>query len=71
MENVEARLNRNNLIRRIAILVERRHKIVHSGDLNALSRPNRLDPRDTVHRIQELGTLVFEAESYLVDKIGI
>ena len=71
LQNVESSVNRKNLLRRVEILVERRHKIVHAGDLNSRSRPNTIDLRDTTSRMKDINELVFSAEIYLDKRLKL
>ena len=69
--NVESGLGRKNLVRRVEILVERRHKIVHAGDLNARNTPNAIDAVKSFERIRELNTLVRGADDFLDKKLRV
>jgi len=70
LQQVEKSMNRRNLIRRVELLVERRHKIVHSGDLNGRNRANTVDVLDIDARIQDVRILVHGANAFLVDRFG-
>lgn len=67
---VEDVARRKTLFARIEILVERRHAIVHAGDLNGKSRVNNVDVEDIRKRIADVKVLVLQADHYLYKKFG-
>lgn len=67
---VEAATGRKTLFRRIDRLVERRHEIVHAGDLNSKGRSNNVDVEDIKRRIADVKVLVLQADHYLSTRFG-
>ncbi len=63
--NVQARLHRKNLLKRVRMLVERRHKIVHYGDYNQHYRLRPIDVPRTNRQLADLRLFVEQAESFL------
>lgn len=63
------RLGRRNLLRRVELLVERRHKIVHDGDYNRRRQLRSIDPNRTVGRMKDLHAFVEAAENFLEEAL--
>jgi hypothetical protein len=63
--NVQKLKKRKNLLRSIALLVARRHKIAHEGDLNSHGRVNPIDPDKTRRQITAVLTFVSGADELL------
>ena len=68
-ENVQRSVHRKNLLRRIEILVERRHDIVHEGDLNQHGRLRKVDVVETYRRIKDLFIFIKSAEQILSERL--
>lgn len=60
--NVEKKTKRKQLRTSIEKLVERRHAIVHEGDLNSYGRLTAVDPHDALKRIEHIKLFVESAE---------
>jgi len=56
---------RKRLLRSIELLVERRHQIVHDGDLNSHGKLRRIDPTSVLGRIEDLAAFVEAADILL------
>lgn len=57
------------LLSSIQTLVNRRHRIVHEGDLNSHGRPNRTDPKEFVRRIHDVVLFVSKADEILNNQL--
>jgi len=62
---VERKLKRRTLLRRIEKLVERRNDIVHEGDYDSRGRLRKIGVSDTLKRIRDLQRFVEAAEQIL------
>jgi len=58
---------RKNLLRSLQILIERRHKIVHSGDYNQFRQLNEVNYRRLIRRMMLLGKFIYACEDVLYD----
>ena len=65
--NAQGMTGRKTLLRSVEILVDRRHKIVHEGDLDGHGKLRRIEPLPTLHRIRDMTLLVRKADE-LIDK---
>ncbi len=63
--SVQAKIGRKTLLRSIEILVERRHAIVHGGDLNAHNCLVDIDGSEVLRRITDMEVFVTGAEKFL------
>ena len=68
-QNVQKLKRRKTLLRSVQIIVERRHKIAHDGDLNAHGRLNPIDHKKVKRRIMDIVTYVAGAEEILQKKV--
>lgn len=66
---VQKRAKRSALCKSVSILVERRHSIVHSGDLNKKGVVVSLSPRDTRTRLNNMRLFVDTADSIIQDRL--
>lgn len=64
-KNIQKLKRRTKLLRSVEIIVERRHNIVHEGDLNAHGRLNPIDHREMEKKIIDIVTYVSGAEQIL------
>jgi len=62
---VQGRVGRKTLLRSVELLVERRHQIVHNGDLNSHGRLQQVAPQEFLRRIKDVGTFVMAADEFL------
>jgi hypothetical protein len=60
--NVQKRTHRKRMLRTIEILIERRHDIVHDGDVDSRGRLKPLDIKQTRKRLKELARFVWYSE---------
>jgi hypothetical protein len=60
--NVQKRTHRKRMLRTIEILIERRHDIVHDGDVDSRGRLKPLDIKQTHRRLKELARFVWYSE---------
>lgn len=67
--HVQSSLRRRNLLKRIGILVARRHAIVHEGDLNRRGKLQPIDPRDIGKRIMDLMVFIGKADERIMSRI--
>lgn len=70
-QNIQKLKNRQNLLASVEKIVERRHKIVHEGDLNAHRRLNAINPTQTKRRIVDVLTFVSGADELLQRQIAV
>jgi len=63
-------VGRKTLFRRIEILVDRRHQIAHSGDLNAKGKANQVKYDDLKAKVADIKVLVHRADYLLYEKLG-
>jgi hypothetical protein len=63
-EHARRRSGKKTLLSSVSELVQRRHKIVHSGDLTTLGRLQKIDSR-TVRRIPHLQEFVQKADEHI------
>ena len=64
--NAQKKVKRKNLIRRIELLVERRHKIVHDGDLNSHNRLNKIDHEEVLRQLKDVKVFVDSAHAITI-----
>lgn len=57
------------LLASIRMLVSRRHRIVHEGDLNSHGRANKADPKEFQRRIHDLVLFVSKADELLNNQL--
>lgn len=69
--NVEKLKNRKTLLKSVNILVSRRHKIAHEGDLNSHGRVNPIDPKQIRTRISAIVTFVSGADELLQRQLHV
>lgn len=67
-EDVQRATRRKQIISSLKILVLRRHKIVHEGDLNSHGRLRPVDVKDTKKRIQDILTFVSKSDELIISK---
>ena len=60
--NVQKRTHRKRMLRTIEILIERRHDIVHDGDVDSMGRLKPLSIKQTRKRLKELARFVWYSE---------
>ena len=60
--NVQKRTHRKRMLQTIEILIERRHDIVHDGDVDSRGRLKPLNIQQTRNRLKELARFVFYSE---------
>lgn len=68
-QNIQKLKRRGRLLRSVRVIVERRHKIAHEGDLNAHRRVNNIDYNEMKRRIIDIVTYVSGAEEILQTQI--
>ena len=68
-KNASAKAGRKNLCRRIEIAVERRHDVVHEGDLNAHGNLRAIDADDINGRLQDIKLLVEKCDEIINSRI--
>jgi hypothetical protein len=68
-QNIQKLKGRKRLLRSIKIIVERRHKVVHEGDLNAHRRINPINYNEMKRRIIDVVAYVSGAEQILQTQI--
>ena len=61
--SAQKKAKRKNLIRRVELIVERRHKIVHDGDLNSHHKLNKIDHDEVLRQLKDLKVFVDSAHS--------
>lgn len=61
--NVQRSIHRRNLVRRIELLTERRHNIVHEGDLNSHGGLRSIRADEVESQLKDLKKFVNAAES--------
>ena len=66
-ENARGMTGRKRLLRSVEILVDRRHQIVHEGDLDGHGKLRRIEPVPTLRRIQQMALFVRKADE-LIDQ---
>jgi len=64
-DNVQKLKKRRNLLITIELLVERRHKIAHEGDLNSYGKLNNVNLREIRRRIEDVVKYVSGADEIL------
>ena len=57
-ENTQNKAKRKNLLRRVEKIVERRHEIVHDGDLNSHDKLQKIDAADIGRQLADLKLFV-------------
>lgn len=67
--HVQSSLGRRNLVRRIEILIARRHDIVHGGDLNRRGKLRPIQPTDIGKRIVDLMVFIGKADERIMSRI--
>lgn len=60
--NIQKRTHRKRMLRTIEILIERRHDIVHDGDVDSRGRLKPLSIKQTHRRLKELARFVWYSE---------
>jgi hypothetical protein len=63
----QTRANRRTLLRRVDKLIERRHLIVHKGDLNDHNKPNKISHDEIKKLLDELNLFVKSADFSIAD----
>ena len=61
--NSQKKANRKNLLRRVELLVQRRHQIVHDGDLNAHDKLCKIDHEEVLRKLKDVKLFVDSAHS--------
>ncbi|ELP30166.1 hypothetical protein RBSWK_05924 [Rhodopirellula baltica SWK14] len=69
-QNVQKNKNRKHLLASVAKIVERRHKIVHEGDLNSHRRLSPIDALQTKRRVADVLSFVAGADELLQRQFG-
>ncbi len=69
-KNAQKLTKRTNLVRRIELLVERRHVIVHEGDLNKHGRIKKIEVNKVERQIQEVQLFVENSETLINKKLN-
>ena len=64
-QNVEKKTGRKTLRRSIELLVQRRHEIVHRGDLNLHLHLQRISPKLILRRLKDMNTFVWHSQLLL------
>lgn len=70
-ENVKKISKRTTILRSIEKLVQRRHEIVHEGDINDHGRLNKIKPRRIYNRLHNLDKFVSEADAFITKVLRI
>jgi len=68
--NTERKVKRKNLCREVELLVERRHKIVHDGDLNQHGKPTQISGTWVRNRLRDVQKLVGACDEILQHQLG-
>lgn len=67
--NAQRSVKRRNLIRRVELMVERRHEIVHEGDLNDYGHLQKIDQKKIPGQIKDLRLFVVAAHTLTVRRM--
>ncbi len=67
-EAVQKATRRKQIISSLKILVLRRHKIVHEGDLNSHGRTRPVNVKDTKKRVQDILTFVSKSDEIIISQ---
>jgi len=68
-ENAQKKAKRKNLKISVQHLIRRRHLIVHSGDTDRHNKLRKVDPKDTMKRMQNMKALVKNIEDIVVNRM--
>lgn len=66
--NCQKKTKRKTLLSSVSVLVDRRHKIAHGGDLNSHGKLRQLDFKDLKKRLKDLETFVSAAEAIIENR---
>tara|TARA_B110001469_G_C9593467_1_gene294591 strand:- start:50 stop:634 length:585 start_codon:yes stop_codon:yes gene_type:complete len=67
--SAQTKLDRRNIVKRIEILIQRRHSIVHRGDLNEHNNVKPIDVKDVLGRIRDMNKFVVASDGIILSKI--
>ena len=68
-KNAQKKARRNNLLRRIELAVERRHCVVHAGDLNSHGKLRKIDCEDVRKRLKDMVLFVENCDEIINSRI--
>ncbi|TVQ77145.1 MAG: hypothetical protein EA369_09550 [Bradymonadales bacterium] len=63
--SVQSKLGKKRVVASIERIVERRHEIAHTGDQNGKNSLRRIDRKEIVKRLADIGEFVAESEEFI------
>ena len=70
-KNAQGMAHRKTLLRRVELLVERRHQIVHEGDNSQNGKLNHIDANESIGRLQDLMVYVEKADTLIAKAVSV